>query len=112
MIDEFQHFQDKGSRRIMHHVADWLKILVDDSKVALVVAGLSSCGAVISQNEQLAGRFLSPILMPRFDWKIDNHREEFVGSSERSKSRSANSLTCRGLIPPRWYFAVTALQAA
>ena len=79
MIDEFQHFQDKGSRRIMHHVADWLKILVDDSKVALVVAGLPSCGAVISQNEQLAGRFLSPILMPRFDWKIDNHREEFVG---------------------------------
>jgi hypothetical protein len=52
---------------------------VDDSKVALVVAGLPSCGAVISQNEQLAGRFLSPILMPRFDWKIDNHREEFVG---------------------------------
>jgi hypothetical protein len=79
MIDEFQHFQDKGSQRIMHHVADWLKILVDDSKVALVVAGLPSCGAVISQNEQLAGRFLSPILMPRFDWKIDNHREEFVG---------------------------------
>jgi hypothetical protein len=79
MIDEFQHFQDKGSRRIMHHVADWLKILVDDSKVALVVAGLPSCGAVVSQNEQLAGRFLSPILMPRFDWKIDSHREEFVG---------------------------------
>lgn len=79
MIDEFQHFQDKGSRRIMHHVADWLKILVDDSKVALVVAGLPSCSAVISQNEQLAGRFLAPILMPRFDWKIDSHREEFVG---------------------------------
>lgn len=79
MIDEFQHFYDKGSHKVMHHVADWLKILVDDSKVALVVAGLPSCRAVLDQNEQLAGRFLSPIFMPRFDWKNDEHREEFVG---------------------------------
>jgi hypothetical protein len=79
MIDEFQHFYDKGSHKVMHHVADWLKILVDDSKVALVVAGLPSCSAVLEQNEQLAGRFVSPICMPRFDWKLGPHREEFVG---------------------------------
>jgi hypothetical protein len=79
MIDEFQHFYDKGSRRVMYHVADWLKILVDDSKVALVVAGLPDCRVVLEQNEQLAGRFLSPVVMPRFDWKIDDHREEFIG---------------------------------
>lgn len=79
MIDEFQHFYDKGSHKVMHHVADWLKILVDDTKVALIVAGLPSCGAVLDQNEQLAGRFLAPIRMPRFDWKIAGHREEFVG---------------------------------
>lgn len=77
MIDEFQHFYDKGSRKVMHHVTDWLKILADDSKVALAVAGLNSCRAVIEQNEQLAGRFLSPVLMPRFDWTNDAHREEF-----------------------------------
>jgi len=78
MIDEFQHFYDKGSHKIMHHVADWLKILVDDAKVALVVAGLPSCQAVLTQNEQLAGRFLSPIFMPRFDWQDEAQREEFI----------------------------------
>lgn len=78
MIDEFQHFYDKGSHKVMHYVADWLKNLVDDTKVALGVAGLPMCRAVLDQNEQLAGRFLSPIVMPRFDWKIDEHREEFV----------------------------------
>lgn len=78
MIDEFQHFVDKGSHKVMHHVADWLKILVDDSRVALVVAGLPTCQAVLEQNEQLAGRFLSPVFMPRFDWLLDHHREEFV----------------------------------
>lgn len=79
MIDEFQHFYDKGSHKVMHHVADWLKILADDSKVALVVAGLHSCQAVLDQNEQLSGRFLAPILMPRFDWNNSIHREEFCG---------------------------------
>ena len=79
MIDEFQHFYDKGSHKVMHHVADWLKILADDSKVALIVAGLPSCQAVLDQNEQLSGRFLAPILMPRFDWKNETHREEFSG---------------------------------
>jgi len=78
MIDEFQHFVDKGSHQVMHHVADWLKILVDDSSVALVVAGLPTCQAVLEQNEQLAGRFLSPIFMPRFDWQHDEQREEYI----------------------------------
>lgn len=77
IIDEFQHFVDKGSHKVMHHVADWLKILVDDSRVALVVAGLPTCQAVLEQNEQLAGRFLSPVLMPRFDWSYQEQREEF-----------------------------------
>ena len=78
MIDEFQHFYDKASHKVMHHVADWLKILVDDSRVALVVSGLPSCQAVMEQNEQLLGRFSPPIIMPRFEWRNDNHREEFV----------------------------------
>lgn len=90
MIDEFQHFVDKGSHKVMHHVADWLKILVDDSRVALVVAGLPTCQAVLEQNEQLAGRFLSPVALPRFDWKRDGDREEFtaiLGAFHDSLSR-------------------------
>jgi len=78
MIDEFQHFVDKGSHKVMHHVADWLKVLVDDAQVALVVAGLPSCQAVLEQNEQLSGRFMSPVRMPRFDWSNDPHREQFL----------------------------------
>ncbi len=78
VIDEFQHFVDKGSLKVMHHVADWLKILVDDARVALVVAGLPTCLAVLEQNEQLSGRFLVPVMMPRFDWRDGAQREEFI----------------------------------
>jgi hypothetical protein len=77
MIDEFQHFFDKGTRAVMHHVADWLKLLVDAVGCSLVVAGLESCQAVIEQNEQLKGRFQAPIRMARFDWLAEKDCENF-----------------------------------
>lgn len=82
IIDEFQHFYDKGSHKIQHHVADWLKTLVDRARIALVVAGLPSCIAVISQNEQLSGRFTGAIRMPRFDWLKNEERGEFISILE------------------------------
>ncbi len=47
VVDEFQHFVDKGSQKIQHHVADWLKVLLDESEVAVVVAGLETSMAVL-----------------------------------------------------------------
>lgn len=78
VLDEFHHFYDKTSHRVQHHVADWLKNLVGETKVALVVSGLPSLQAVVDQNEQLAGRFTSPVHMPRFDWLEDGHRGEWL----------------------------------
>ena len=78
MIDEFQHFYDKGQNRVMHHAADWLKVLVDDTGIALVVAGIPGCLATIEQNEQLRGRFRAPVIFERFDWRSPEDREEFA----------------------------------
>lgn len=82
MVDEFQHFYDKTSHKVQHHVSDWLKILVDEAKLALVVAGLPSCMAVIDQNEQLRGRFAGVMNMPRFDWFDEVQQGEFVATLE------------------------------
>ncbi|TXC82452.1 TniB family NTP-binding protein [Paraburkholderia azotifigens] len=90
MIDEFHHFVDKGSHKVIHHVADWLKVLVDKLRCVLVVAGLPICQSVLAQNEQLQGRFYAPVIMPRFNWEIDDQRVEFVailGSFQESLSR-------------------------
>lgn len=78
MIDEFQHFYDRGKRQIMHNVADWLKVLIDDTATTLVVAGLPHCTNVIDANEQLARRFLAPIQLPRFSWKDIGQRQQFI----------------------------------
>lgn len=79
LLDEFQHFWDKTSHLVQHYAADWLKIFSNDRELrcALVVAGLSSCQAVIDQNEQLTGRFLAPIELSRFTWGNEGQRREF-----------------------------------
>ncbi|MDN3922554.1 TniB family NTP-binding protein [Roseateles violae] len=82
MLDEFQHFFDKGTRKIFHDAADWLKILVDQTKVALVVSGLESCLPVIRTNEQLSRRFTAPVFMRRFNWLVESERAEFIGILE------------------------------
>jgi len=82
IIDEFQHFYDKGSHKVQHHVSDWLKILVDKARLALVVSGLPSCIAVISQNEQLSGRFTGMLMMPRFDWINQTQKDQFTSTLE------------------------------
>jgi len=90
VIDEFQHFFDKSSYKVIHHVADWLKIFVDDTHVTLIIAGLPSCAAVLNQNEQLAGRFVGAVVLPRFDWKEASSRQQFMvvlGSFDKSIRR-------------------------
>ncbi len=78
MLDEFQHFYDRGSKKIQHHVADTLKLLVDKMRVGLVVAGLPTVVNVIESNEQLERRFMRPVMLQRFDWAITHEREEFL----------------------------------
>lgn len=90
IVDELQHFIDKRSTIIAHEAADTLKIIADEAKVGLVTAGLARSERVIRENEQLDGRFLSPIRMTRFDWCKAAQRKQFVGilmSFHRSVSR-------------------------
>jgi len=90
IVDEFQHFVDKGSSKIAYHVADWLKMLVDESRVAIVVSGLPNCIDVLRGNEQLAGRFMAPVVMPRFNWKKIDHRDEFMAILAAFHEQMAN----------------------
>ncbi len=82
MIDEFNHFYDRGKNKIMYNVADWLKKFIDDTKATLVVAGLPACKIVVNQNEQLARRFSAPLELPRFDWRNIDERGQFKGILE------------------------------
>jgi TniB protein len=93
MIDEFQHFYDRGKRQIMLHVADWLKVLIDETRSTLVVARLPSCRVVINENEQLARRFMASIQLPRFSWTDPTQRGEFISILEAYHNQIAKDFS-------------------
>jgi len=76
-LDEFQHFIDQGTHKIQHHVTDWLKMVVDDLNIGLVVAGLPSAMTVVKTNDQLLRRFMAPCILQRFNWLKTSEQSEF-----------------------------------
>ena len=82
IIDEFQHFYDRGTKRIMRSTADWLKVLIDDTKTSLVVAGLPTSLLVIDENEQLYRRLLVAKHLPRFRYEDALLRNDFLAILE------------------------------
>ena len=78
LVDEFQEFNDVASPKQTKLMTNWLKALVENTSVALFVAGLPSCLQTIDGNEQLAGRFQECLRMPRFDWMVADDRGQFM----------------------------------
>lgn len=104
MVDEFQHFFDKGTHKIFHEVADWLKNLMDETKVVVVVSGLEECLPVLRGNEQLTGRFNKPIFMRRFLWDDVNSMAEFLGILQAFHEALYDHLEMPNLASPEMAF--------
>lgn len=69
ILDEFQHLCDKGQKLSLHLLGDWLKVLLESRKYALVGVGLPAAASVIHGHPQLAGRFDDGLKMPLFNWQ-------------------------------------------
>jgi energy-coupling factor transporter ATP-binding protein EcfA2 len=66
ILDEFQHFIDHTSEKVETTVADWLKSLVNTTKVPFVLMGLRRCRRILNGNEQLRRRFSRQISLEPF----------------------------------------------
>lgn len=55
LLDEFQHFAGLAARTT--EVADWLKVLINTTKIPVVLLGIQGCEDVLSRNTQLKRRF-------------------------------------------------------
>lgn len=79
IIDEFQHFVDSGHLAEAKLTADWLKNLMEETKVAVVVSGLPQSIGILQDNPQLTRRFSAHHEVRRFDWAVAEDRREFAG---------------------------------
>lgn len=79
ILDEFQHLCDKGQKKKLDQLADWLKVLLETHQCGLVAVGLPEAASVIHTHVQLIGRFDDELRMPLFDWRDRASAAQFRG---------------------------------
>jgi type II secretory pathway predicted ATPase ExeA len=79
ILDEFQHFQDRDSLKVLKTVSDWLKVLMDETGVPIVLAGLPYSHTILDSehNEQLRRRFAVRIELDAFRFNTSRERQDF-----------------------------------
>lgn len=79
ILDEFQHFDDRQSKNILKTISDWLKNLINQSGVPIVLVGMPGCESVLDQkgNEQLKRRFAARDEILPFSWDTREAINEF-----------------------------------
>lgn len=77
ILDEFQHFIDRDSLKILQTISDWLKDLLNESKIPIVLIGMPNSDEILEGNKQLKRRFSMRINLEPFGWKSAEQRQEF-----------------------------------
>jgi hypothetical protein len=68
ILDEFQHLVERGSRRRIETVADWIKSVINETKIPFVLVGMPSARSALEHSAQLARRFRIRREIEPFDW--------------------------------------------
>ncbi|WP_234488222.1 TniB family NTP-binding protein [Paraburkholderia aspalathi] len=79
ILDEFQHFIDRSSEKVETKVADWLKYLINTTKIPFVLIGLRRCSRILQSNEQLRRRFCRQIVLEPFPIRNKQELRIFEG---------------------------------
>jgi len=79
ILDEFQHFLDKDSWKVLKNVSDWLKNLIDEARVPIILIGMPYAAQILDApgNEQLQRRFAVRASLDSFGWNTPEERIEF-----------------------------------
>lgn len=79
ILDEFQHFIDRDSQKVLKTISDWLKLLMDDTRVPIILVGMPYSHGILDAdgNEQLQRRFSVRISLQPFDWNDSEDRKDF-----------------------------------
>ncbi|WP_227243271.1 TniB family NTP-binding protein [Paraburkholderia caribensis] len=77
VIDETNHLIDRGGEKTLHTAADWLKGLVNETRVSFVLAGIPRTRRLLDTNDQLRERFREVLEINRFSVENTSAVREF-----------------------------------
>jgi type II secretory pathway predicted ATPase ExeA len=72
ILDEFQHFIDRDLSKVLKTISDWLKMLMNDTGLPIVLIGMPNSVRVLDAhgNEQLKRRFSVRESLQPFAWSV------------------------------------------
>jgi hypothetical protein len=70
ILDEFQHFIDRDSLKVLKTLSDWLKLHIDVTKIPMILMGMPYSHLILDArgNEQLKRRFTYRKKVEPFGW--------------------------------------------
>ena len=77
LLDEFQHLIETKSYQVLGDVAKWLKVLINTSKLPVILFGMPYSQIILDCDEQLARRFMVQRTIKPFRLLDRAEREEF-----------------------------------
>lgn len=93
ILDEFQHFIDRDLEKTLHTISDWLKQLITEKEIAVILVGMPRSVEVLNANSQLKRRFSMRDELKNFEWitksKDQSHNEK--DNEENGKATNRNN---------------------
>jgi DNA transposition AAA+ family ATPase len=78
IIDEFQHLIDRDSDKILKVASDWIKNLLNETGVPMIVIGMPNSVRILKANAQLERRFRTQMKLLAFNWNTAEDRGQFM----------------------------------
>lgn len=109
ILDEANHLIDRGGEKTQHSAADWLKRLVDATRVSFVLAGIPRTKRLLETNDQFRGRFREVIEVDRFSVVNRSAEQEFRSALKVFKGylRDIPSIDISGTVVTRLFAFAT-----
>ncbi len=82
VLDEFHHLFDMDRAKVMTKASQWLKVLVVNTRIPVVVCGMPEAEYVLSA-EHTERRFKLRLTLRFFTWRTPQGKKEFCGMLKR-----------------------------
>jgi len=104
ILDEFQHLIEHRTRQEVSDAADWIKTLINETKIPMVLCGMPSSTQVLDGFDQLRRRFNTKMELHPFDWDDDEaeFRDMLAAIDEQLPFKSPAGLAEDPLAPRLW----------
>jgi hypothetical protein len=89
-LDEFQHFVDRDSEKVLKNVSDWLKNLINASRRPIILTAQPYAEQVLDApgNEQLQRRFLLRETLEPFGWTDEDEPDPKKNNDKTEEFRA------------------------